>query len=266
MDHDVYQQMFETERDHWWFAARHRLARSLLDRYLASSVGLQNSARPRVADLGCGCGMTAVRLADKYDVVGLDMSDSAIDFCKQRGVSVLKGFLPDSIPFEDGSFDAVLMLDVLEHVERDADSVRAAARLLRPGGVMICTSPAYQWLWTTRDQHHHHYRRYTRKSFQSLFETNELSDELSAEVSSYANTFLFGLAVAQRLKQKLFPLRAGQSDVEVPAAPVNALMREIFASERHLLGRVSLPFGLSVISVARRVEKALQISPIRRAA
>jgi SAM-dependent methyltransferase len=241
MRENLYPEMFEMEQRHWWFRAKHRVAMSLLSRYVKPGA--------RIADLGCGCGMMPWKLQNAgYEVVGMDMADEAIAFAAQRGVKVLKGGLPAPIPFEaNDKFDAVLMLDVLEHLEHDVASAKAAADLLKPGGVMICTVPAYQWLYSQRDADHQHFRRYAKKQYRALFEI----PTLKLELLSHYNFWLFPIAAGGRLLSKLFPPKGG--DLRVPPAPLNAALYHTMASERGLLGRLTLPWGLSLISVARRV-------------
>ena len=82
MQDDVYQTMFEVEDRHWWYVAKQQIVLSLLRRYLPSANGI----RPRVADLGCGCGAMLTRLSRDYDAIGIDGSPHAIDFCARRGV------------------------------------------------------------------------------------------------------------------------------------------------------------------------------------
>ena len=245
MNEELYPEMYEMEQRHWWFAAKHRIVASLLRRYLAPRA---NGVKPRVADLGCGCGMMLRVLSADYDVVGTDASPQAIAFCAQRGVKAVIGLFPNDIPLERGSWDAVLLLDVLEHLDEDAPSARTAAALLKPGGIMVCTVPAYQWLWSKRDAHHQHKRRYSKPQFRRLFD----QPGMKLELLSHMNTMLFPAAAAARLTRKLFPIKDGQTDLRVPPAPVNAALRTAFASERALLGRAWMPFGLSLVAVARK--------------
>ena len=245
MNRELYAEMYEMEQRHWWFAAKHRIVAGLLRRMLRPSSG----GKARVADLGCGCGMMLHVLEHDYDVIGVDSSDQAIEFARQRGVRVVAGSFPEQIPLEKGAFDAVLMLDVLEHLDDDAAAVNSAAALLRPGGIIIATVPAYQWLWSKRDEHHHHRRRYAKARFRCLFG----GPGLKLEMLSYLNTFLFPLAAAARLASKVFGSGAATTDLRVPPVPVNAILRQIFACEGPLLGRLPMPFGLSLAAAARRI-------------
>ena len=107
--------------------------------------------------------------------------------------------MPDQLPLERGGFDAVTMLDVLEHLDDDINSAKAAADLLKPGGILLCTVPAYPWLWAKRDEHHQHKRRYTKSRFRSLFTI----PTLKIETLTYYNTWLFPLAAVARLATNL---------------------------------------------------------------
>jgi 2-polyprenyl-3-methyl-5-hydroxy-6-metoxy-1,4-benzoquinol methylase len=245
MHEDVYRDMFEVEDRHWWYSGKQRIVRNLLSRYLAPRT---NGEKARVADLGCGCGIMLWHLSKDYEVRGVDGSPQAIEFCKQRGVTVAQGQLPGPIGLPEKEFDAVLLLDVIEHLEKDKESVAAAAELLKPGGIMIVTVPAYQWLWSKWDTHHHHYRRYNRSMLKSAMNHSSLN----LEMISYYNTWLFPLAATTRIAGNILSKEGEVGPIKVPMAPVNAAFREIFASERALLGRVPLPFGLSLVAVARR--------------
>src|SRR4051794_20202793 len=147
MREELYEEMFRMEQEHWWFVAKHRIVLHLLRKFVRPPAG---GGKARVADLGCGCGMMLRRLIDRcgaeYDAVGMEGAPAAVEFCRQRGVRVEVGELPSNVTMEAGAFDAVLLLDVLEHLDDDAGAVGAAARLLKRGGVMIVTVPAYQWL------------------------------------------------------------------------------------------------------------------------
>jgi SAM-dependent methyltransferase len=244
MQDDVYQTMFEVEDRHWWYVAKQQIVLSLLRRYLPPA----NGTRPRVADLGCGCGAMLTRLSRDYDAIGIDGSPHAIDFCARRGVKAQLVDFTDGLSLSNGQFDAVLMLDVLEHLEDDRAAAMQAASLLRSGGIMICTVPAYRWLWSYWDDLHHHFRRYNRRQLGELLKGAGLKPQLL----SYANTALFPLAATIRTLQKNQKPANPKAAMHVPIAPVNWALRTMYASERHLLGRVPLPFGLSVIAVAAK--------------
>ena len=105
--------------------------------------------RLRICDLGCGTGGNLAALADEHDVVGVEYSPQALEYARRRlGDRVRPGSLPDGIDLPAESFDVVLLTDVLEHIEDDVGSAQTALRLLRPGGIVVATVPAYQWLYS----------------------------------------------------------------------------------------------------------------------
>lgn len=245
MNDEVYEEMYRVESRHWWFGAKHKIVRSLLARYAPAAP----TTRPRVIDLGCGCGYLLHLINDQYDAVGMDGSSQAVEFSRKRGVRVEEGMLPEPVPFEDGQADVIMMLDVLEHLQDDTTCFTTATKLLKPGGIAICTVPAYPWLWTKRDEFHQHFRRYTKRAFTSLMNI----DGMKSEFVTHMNAVLFPAAVGERVLRKFVPLKEGHGDLKVPATPINALFRESYAAERVLLGRLPIPFGLSLVSVSRKI-------------
>jgi SAM-dependent methyltransferase len=207
------------------------------------------SPRLRICELGCGTGGNLAAVADQHDVVGVECSPHALEYARRRlGDRVRHGSLPDDVPLPADSFDVVLLTDVLEHIENDAASARTALRLLRPGGFVVATVPAYQWLYSPRDAAHHHFRRYSRRRFRELWPTRDAEILLL----SFYNTLLFPPAAAARLATKVLPHRHEEGDLAIPGAPLNRLLARIMQSEANLLGRIPLPFGLSLVAVVRK--------------
>ncbi len=245
MRDDIYEKMYMIEDRHWWFAGKRRIIYSLLERYLASRTHM---GPLRLVDLGCGCGRTLQELPAEIDGVGVDSSSVAVEFCRKRGVKARLGSLTELAGMEQASYDAALLADVLEHVEDDAAAVSAAARLLAPGGVMIVTVPAMASLWSRWDEIHGHLRRYSRRDLATALR----NDALEEVFVSYCNMFMLPAALAARLAA------GGASDITaaqlaVPVWPVNEILKAIFAAERHLLGRIRLPAGLSLVALMRKV-------------
>ena len=158
MDKSVYLRMAEQDAEHWWFVARRRI----LQDQIAS---LQLPQGARILEAGCGPGGNLAMLSEfgKLDAFELDEDARQIASAKS-GIEVRSGALPGDIGYQPGSFDLIAALDVIEHIEHieaDLESVQALAKLLRPGARLIITVPAYQWLWSEHDDRNHHKRRYT---------------------------------------------------------------------------------------------------------
>jgi SAM-dependent methyltransferase len=122
-------------------------------------------------DVGCGTGW----LADHFEhYTGVDGSDDAVAEAQRRGRNVSRGDLDEPLPFDDASFDAVVMKDVLEHVGDPVALVREVRRVLRPGGLVFASSPdAQRWVWDD----YTHRRPFTRKSYRLLFRDQGLDVE-----------------------------------------------------------------------------------------
>jgi SAM-dependent methyltransferase len=137
----------------------------------------------------------------------------------------------------------VAILDVLEHVEADREALESIARKLRPGGRILITVPAHPWMWSAHDVVNHHQRRYTRKALRNVVE----AAGLKLDMMSYFNSLLFPLAAAARLAGRI--TRNRDSDDKLPPRPVNSLFEFLFGLERHAIGRVSLPPGVSLVAL-----------------
>jgi SAM-dependent methyltransferase len=247
MESELYDEMYRVEQDHWWFRARREIVWSLVERYVEGGA----KRRLQVCELGCGTGGNLAALADRHEVVGVECSTAALEFARRRlGDRVVRGSLPDDVCLPHASFDVVLLTDVLEHIEDDRRSAAVALRLLRPGGIVVATVPAYQWLYSPRDAHHQHYRRYGRRRFETLWKSPESSNLLI----SYYNSFLFLPAAIARLASKWKLSRSAISDLSVPPQPLNALLARVMSCERNLLGRMAQPFGLSLVAVVRKCD------------
>jgi SAM-dependent methyltransferase len=230
---------------YWW----HRARRSIIEVLLRHAVtGTEN----RILDVGAGTGATSLALRRFGRVLGIDLSPEAMEIARDRGLTVAR-MDATALALPDASFDVVVALDVLEHLEDDAACVRELVRVLRPGGVLLVTVPAYKWLWSSHDVANRHWRRYRRSSLRRLLQAGGLD----IEVCSYVMLSMLLPAAAYRLMERLPGRHKADEDAEVRFTPVPPLMNSLLAHVAswggHLAGRVWLPFGLSIAAVARRL-------------
>lgn len=255
MDAPLYDELHRVEQTHWWFRARRQIVWSLVEKFSGGP-----TCRLRVCELGCGTGGNLAGIADRHDVTGVECAPPALHLARRTlGDRVIHGHLPHDIDLPRESFDVVLLLDVLEHIQDDAASARTAVNLLRPGGILVATVPAYQWLYAPRDAHHHHVRRYSRRQFTALWEPADTETLLL----SHYNALLFAPAAAARIASKFLRDNKHTGDLKTPPAMLNSLLTTTFAAESSLLGRVPLPFGLSLVAVVRKLtaaERAQQLA------
>jgi SAM-dependent methyltransferase len=243
MDREIYIRMAQVEDDHWWFSGR----RLVIDSMLAKA-GLPSDAA--IFEAGCGTGGNLRMLARRGSVSAMDFDEQACQFAQARGVGeVARGQLPDQIPFGDRRFDLVLMIDVLEHLDDDGAALRALRERVKPNGTLLLTVPAFQMLWSPHDVSHHHRRRYRAGQLRKVV------SEAGYDVRylSYYNFLLFPPILAARLVQRFSSTPADPNGLELPPRPLNWLLRSTFAAERLVLGRASLPVGVSLILLARNM-------------
>lgn len=241
MEQQFYQEYAIAETEHWWFVARRQIIAKALD-------SLHLNPDSDILEVGCGPGGNLELLSRYGNVSALESDVGTREIANSRKiVQVEQGALPDNIPFGDNCFDLIAMFDVLEHIDDDAGALDVLHKRLRPDGILLLTVPAYNFLWSHHDVVNQHKRRYTRKRL------IKLAQDAGYQVaySTYFNTLLFPLVLAVRLLEKLLHTSAG-NEVEMPPKPLNVLLKHIFASERILLPHLSLPFGVSIMVIARK--------------
>ncbi len=243
MENELFDEMYNVETQHWWFVARRKIIDSVVQ-----SLDLEKVSR--IMDAGCGNGDNLAFLSKYGDVTAMERDDNALLKAKARQIgNVSKGSLPDKIPAEiNKNNDLIVLLDVLEHIDEDAESLAVLRDYVNDNGKLIITVPAYQFLWTAHDEQHHHKRRYTAKYLKILIENNGWK----VDTISYFNSLLFPLALVDRIKQKIFPTEKGNK-LKMPPKLINMLLEKIFSFESRLIGHFSFPFGLSIIVVAEKI-------------
>lgn len=247
MEERFYEEYARIQDQHWWFTGR----REIIVGALAESLAGAPSDGRRLLDIGCGTGTMLAEFGRFGTVQGVDGELAAVEFCHRRGRPEVQQATATDLPFDDASFDLATLTDVIEHIDDDRAVLAEAARVLRPGGSVLVTVPAYQWMWGRHDEIAHHKRRYTRPRLLAA-----LADGgLETVRTTYFNTLLFAPIAAIRLFGRLRPTapQDARSDFELTKpGRVNSLLARLFASEAALLRRTNLPFGVSLLAIARR--------------
>lgn len=245
------------EDAHWWFATRTWAIERLLD-------ALPRHTNLDILDVGCGAGNMIHHLSRYGRVRGIEVDMRPVKIAQSRGYDVRQGDATRRIPFDNATFDLVTALDVIEHVDADDAVLCEAFRVLRPGGFLLVTTPAFQWLWSHNDELNAHKRRYTAGQLRSReegagFKLRRLSYNFFLVFPLSASMILLKNATQKRaqLRSHHFDAEAYQVDMEPVAPPINSLLRGVGRVETGLIGMTDLPFGTSLISLA---EKALVVN------
>lgn len=242
MDRGVFDRMAEQDESHWWYTARRAILADAIERIV------RPPADARILEVGCGTGHNLAMLGRFGRVDALELDEPARERAAERlGRAVGDAPLPTLPGVERDAYDLVALLDVLEHVDDDAGALDGVRECLKPGAALLLTVPANPWMWTVHDEHHHHHRRYTAAALDAVIRFAGLR----VETLTHFNTLLFPPIAAARALGRL----RGQesSDDRMPGARVNGVLERVFGWERHLVGRVPLPVGVSLLAVARRL-------------
>jgi SAM-dependent methyltransferase len=238
MDRAVFDRMAEQDQIHWWYVARRKILAALI----AREAELPKDAR--ILEIGCGTGHNFEMLKTFGRLDALEVDEGARTLARTRlGHEVGDAPLPGLPGVPDGCYDLIALLDVLEHVDNRAESLRSIAGKLTPNGRILITVPAYQWMWSAHDLAHHHKLRYSKKGLRRDAE----AAGLKVRKLGFFNSLLFPIAASVRLLGKL----AGRtsSDDQVPPRPLNFLFEKIFGLERHVIGRMPFPAGVSLFAL-----------------
>ena len=242
MERSVYREMADLDQRHWWYRARRDVLCDLIRREALPPPG------GRILEIGCGTGHNLEMLKAFGDVDALELDDEARDIAEKRlGRDIMSAPLPELAGVRSHEYDLIAALDVIEHIEDDRAALEAIAAKLKRGGKFLMTVPAHQWMWSAHDLVNHHKRRYSKASLKSLVE----GSPLKLDKVGYFNSLLFPLAVAERFSSKL--RGKDDADVKLPSAPLNAALKAVFGVERHLIGRLPMPPGLSLFAVASAI-------------
>lgn len=242
MERVVYDRMAELDELHWWYRARRQVLQALIERVVAPPPGAH------ILEVGCGTGHNLAMLGRFGKVDAIEVDAEARAFAEKRtGRPVSSAPLPALPGIERGHYDLVAALDVVEHIADDRAAVEALASCLKPGGKLLVTVPAHQWMWSAHDELNHHKRRYSKRALARLIE----GSPLKLDRIGYFNSLLFPLAVGARMASKL--TGRGGDDDSLPPRPLNYLFERVFGAERRLIGTVPLPPGLSLFAVASAI-------------
>ena len=247
-DPDLFAKLSEVEDRYFWFVARNHLIGTLVSRTVRA---LPNGYR--MLEIGCGTGgalRAAQRACDRGVTFGTDLFLEGLKFAAGRTSSPLLVSEIQSLPFSR-AFHLVSLLDVLEHLDDDVAALEKASQVLLPGGAVVVTVPAHQWLWSYADTAAHHRRRYSARSLRKLLENAGFEVE-------FVSYFMLGTLPAVWLTRKLFPQKSGVTAAQEFLAELsigsvtNTLLRTLVGWEAAWVGRYRrLPTGSSLVAIAR---------------
>jgi ubiquinone/menaquinone biosynthesis C-methylase UbiE len=241
-----YDYMFDLEDAYWWYVGMRRIVERLMKR------GLGDGTRPlQILDAGAGTGGSLHLLKRYGEVTAFDFARPAAEMYRTRESGRIVVASTDAIPFADASFDLVTSFDVVCQLPRPGDEKALAelSRVLKPGGGFVLRVPAFQFLHGPHDVVLHTQHRYSAREVEDMLRRAGMTP---VKVT-YANTLLFPVALGRRILSKaLSRSEPKESDVRPVPGLVNRVLTGVLSAEGAVLERASLPFGLSVIAIARK--------------
>lgn len=245
MQQHTYAILYEVEEAHWWYRGRRRI----LSGFIEPICKRVKDRQPQILDVGCGTGANLVMLDQFGDAHGIDVSHDALAFCHARGLERVRHGAAEKLPYDDGTFDLVTALDVIEHLDDDLAGLKEMRRVLRPDGRALLFVPAFMFLWGVQDDVSHHRRRYRLPEL--LKAVREAGFEV--ERATYANITFFLPILLVRTFMRWMHIKTSTEN-NIGMSSLNGTLGWILGTESTWLKYMNLPFGVSALCVARRVD------------
>ena len=243
----------ELEDSLWWLQGRKHIIRNFLE-----EAGIEKKLE-KIMDVGCGSGGNFDILAEfASTVLGVDRSHSLVERARSRGIARVV-YEEDFFNLPDyDNIDVFTLFDVLEHIKDDIEFFKKLKRIAPPGHKVLISVPACQFLYSDHDRLLHHYRRYSRKTLDSLLRNN------GYEIirSRYFMFFLFPFALMSRFKEQILRLlRKKQTSVNLGEVPhwLNRILTKILYIESRIARYFRFPIGLWIFVLARSTTSSHQL-------
>jgi SAM-dependent methyltransferase len=241
-----YEIMYRLENSHWWFVAKKRYIKIILDYHLKDKGG-------NILDVGCGTGGTIELLKNYGRVFGIDSHDAACEYSHQRNKFPLVKGDANRLPFKKGAFHLIVLLDVLYHqfILDDEEVLKQIYELLTPKGLILITDSAFEFLKSTHDRAVMARHRYTMKELK----TKIVSSEFSIQQSTYLFFIIFPVIALSRLLGKLtlfFFKPTIHSDLKQTNPYLNKFLIVLLGWEGTLLRHFNFPWGSSLLILGKK--------------
>ena len=242
MKEHTYPIMFRVEQSHWWYTGRRKILADFVEKICRQGT----DRRPRILDVGCGTGANLLMLSKYGDAEGVDISEDALAFCRERGLDKVRLGAGEKLPYDDGTFDLVTAFDVVEHMDDDLAGLREMRRVLRPGGRALLFVPTFMFLWGLQDDVSNHRRRYRLPELRRVLE----QAGFEIERMTYANITFFLPILFVRKLMRLTGIKT-ESENSINVSALNGVLGRVLGAESWILKHMNLPFGVSGLCVAR---------------
>jgi SAM-dependent methyltransferase len=234
MDESVYQRIKLNSNNHWWFRARILIFDTIIE-------GLVKRNKIKILDYGSGIGVN-INMLKNYGVV------DAVEPHYKTAKYIKKKFKINVIKKANKKYDLIILTDVIEHIKNDKKKIKELINTLKKNGYLFITAPAFQILFSKKDEDLHHYRRYNKSGLKKILPQKKVE----IIKISYFNFFLFPLIAFIILILKFFNVNFINKVEKSPPFIINYILFKIFVFEKYLLKRINFPFGLSLLMIVKK--------------
>lgn len=237
----LYKDLYDLEDKHWWHIAKRKNILKFLSNF-------NNFKNPKILDIGCGTGKNLEELKDIGQVYGIDSAEEAIKYCKKRDIKTVSLENAESTKFPSNHFEIITLLDVLEHTN-DEKTLKEINRIIKPGGLVLITVPAFPVLWSRWDVILGHKRRYTRRSLSNILKNHKFK---IIKISYMFSFLIFPVFLIRLLKSKIFQ-KNYSSDFRLNNVFINFFLLKLSNLESFFISNLNVPFGTTIICIAKKL-------------
>lgn len=239
MEKKVYERHIKNQKTHWWFSVRRELISKFIKRY-------SKNKKLKILDYGCGSGTNIKALTKFGDVYCYEKDKRTLDYLsseykEDKKVTIIKN-LKRQI-----KYDLIILADVLEHIKEDSNALKTLKKFLKPQGQILITVPAYNFLFSKKDEVLKHFRRYGYNEIKNL-----ISKNFKILRITFFNTLLFFPITLITFIFKIFRVDYIEDVENTPNKIINNLLYYIFSIELFFLKYIDFPFGVSIIIVGEK--------------
>ena len=239
MEKKVYERHIKNQKTHWWFSVRRELISKFIKRY-------SKKKKLKILDYGCGSGTNIKALTKFGDVYCYEKDKRTLDYLsseykEDKKVTIIKN-LKRQI-----KYDLIVLADVLEHIKEDSNALKTLKKFLKPQGQILITVPAYNFLFSKKDEVLKHFRRYGYNEIKNL-----ISKNFKILRITFFNTLLFFPIALITFIFKIFRVDYIEDVENTPNKLINNLLYYIFSIELFFLKYIDFPFGVSIIIVGEK--------------
>ncbi|MDD5760244.1 MAG: class I SAM-dependent methyltransferase [Desulfobulbaceae bacterium] len=230
---------YSSEKFWWWKKAREELILVLLKKHF-------NTPTPRVLDVGCGDGRIAKIVMETYNakLEGIEMNPSMANVARINGVACVAYKIEERK--QKNEYDLILLLDVLEHIEKDDDALRKIVNQLKPRGNLLITVPLIKALWSPQDIEVGHKRRYEKDEIRKLLRKQGLEI-----ISDGCWNFILTAPVA--MQKIIWRYNGNKKWANNQNSVLGKMLYRILKLENGLIKNgVTLPIGISYFAICRK--------------